>query len=241
MSSIYDALQRIQAGGGTTSSGESAGKSLYRGQTLYFVIAAIIISSAFTAALFYGVNVMKDGKGQSDTVSLQDGSFDPEQAVAVMNKAESQYELGDVSEAIKTYSDALRLAPQNLDGYLRLGGIYYELEEYDKALLTYTKAMRYYKNDARLLNNVGSVLLARQEMDKAITYFIHSNRVSDDFVEPVYNLACAYAKLGDNARALQAFKKAFRLNPDVGSWALDDPDLEHLIKHKDFNAVIHAQ
>jgi tetratricopeptide (TPR) repeat protein len=241
MSSIYDALQRIQAQKATLSTGVLREDSSSRTKIFWLVLISIIISSAGTAALFYGVRTLKDGNGEIKNETVQTKASTLSEARSLTEQGDPLHEGGDSTGEIERYVQAISVAPDKVDAYLKLGGLYYESGDYDRALLTYTKALRYFRSDARILNNIGSVLLAKGDMDKAIGYFVHANRISKDFVEPVYNMACAYAKNKNPAEALSAFKKAYALNPEVRLWAIQDPDLEYLRGNMEFDAIIHLQ
>lgn len=238
MSSIYDALQRIQGQKLFSPSKETIKNSSPNRRIFWAVFVAVIISSVFTAAVFYGVKVLRDGKGEIENIADQSVPLESGESVAITQQADFLQNLNDADGSIEISSQVPADEPDTLDKYLKLGGLYYEKGKYDKALLTYTKALRYYRNDARLLNNIGSVLLAKGEMDKAIGYFIHSNRLSKDFVEPVYNMACTYSRMGNKAKALAALKKARTMNPDVKIWAAKDPDLEYIKGTGEFDAMI---
>ena len=241
MSSIYDALQRIQAQKATFSSSVLREDNFSRTKIFRLVLCTIVISSVCTAALFYGVRTLKDGNEEMKNGTVQTKASTPSEVGSLTVQGVSLQEGGDPDGKIERYVQAIGLAPDKVDAYLKLGGLYYESGDYDKALLTYTKALRYFRSDARILNNVGSVLLAKGDMDKAIGYFVHANRVSGDFVEPLYNMACAYAKMKNPSEALSAFKKAYALNPEVRLWAIQDPDLEYLRGNMEFDAIIHLQ
>ena len=241
MSSIYDALQRIQAQTDSISSGGFREDHFSRTKIFWLVLASIIISSVCTAALFYGVRTLKDGNGEIKNVSVQTGPSNSCETGFLAKQNCMMHEEGGPSGEIECCLEAISLAPDNVEAYLKLGWLYYESGDYNKALLTYTKSLRYFRGDARILNNIGSVLLAKGDMDKAIGYFIHSNRISKDYVEPLYNMACAYAKMKNQAKALSAFRKAYALNPKVRLWAIQDPDLEYLRGNREFDAIIHVQ
>jgi tetratricopeptide (TPR) repeat protein len=237
MSSIYDALQRIQGQKLFSPSEETIGNSSPKRRIFWVVFVAVIMSSACTVAVFYGVKALNDGKGEIESITVHQGPSESEE-VSMTEQGNPLQDIEDADGSIEMSSQVPADEPDTLDKYLKLGGLYYEKAKYDKALLTYTKALRYYRNDARLLNNIGSVLLAKGEMDKAIGYFIHSNRLSKDFVEPVYNMACTYSRMGNKAKALSAFKKASTMNPDVKIWAAKDPDLEYIKGTGEFDAMI---
>ncbi len=241
MSSIYDALQRIQAQKATISSSVLREDDSSRTKIFWLVVFSIIIGSVCTAALFYGVRALKDGNGEIKNTTAQTISRTASEVGPLTEQDAVVHGGGDVTGGIERCLKAIDSQPDKVDAYLELGGLYYESDDYDKALLTYTKALRYFRGDARILNNIGSVMLAKGDMDKAIGYFVHANTISKDFVEPVYNMACAYAKKKNQAEALAAFKRAYALNPEVGLWAVQDPDLEYLRGNVEFDAIVHVQ
>ncbi len=238
MSSIYDALQRIQASKGSVSQGGLGGDSSQRRKIIWLVFLSVIVSSVCTAALFYGARALKGGNGEIEQVTSGKQSVRVDMVAPPVVQGGSEPGEDDAEGALEDHSRVPAEKPHSQEDYLRLGGLYYEAGEYDKALLTYTRALRYFRSDAKILNNIGSVLLAKGEMEKAVGYFVQANRVSGDFVEPLYNMACAYAKMGNEAEAVSSLKKAYKMNPDVMQWALQDPDLEELRGIGDFNAMI---
>ena len=233
MSSIYDALQRLQEDGKASVYAPMHAEAGKRGRFWMIVIGAVVLSSASTALIYS--HWMEDKPPQvprqappsvTNAPAAQARRLDPAWLFA---QAEEQRMAGDNQKAIELYVKALHLAPdRNKDAYVRLGTLYFEQQDYEKASLTYHAALKYFKNDAVLLNNMGGVLLAKGDTDGAIGYFRLASNCSKDYVEPVYNLACAYARKGDKTMALSALKKALSMHPDVKLWAEKDPDLEVL-------------
>jgi len=166
---------------------------------------------------------------------------DRERIIDLMNKADRMHSKGDVQGAINIYLQALALSPGMAEAYLKLGSIYYEAKLYDKAYDTYANARKLKPNDARLLNNIGSVLLAKGDPEKALTYFIQARRNSADYVEPLYNMACAYARLKKKDAALSSLRQACSMQPEARLWARRDTDLASLKGDKDFEMIIRAQ
>jgi len=153
-------------------------------------------------------------------------------------EAEALRKSGQAYEAIRAYEDVLKLTPDRVEAYLQLGGLYFSHGEYNQALITYTRALKYFRHDARVLNNTGSVLLAMGETERAIDYFHKALRDNADFVEPIYNLACAYAQKGDRPQALAYLERASAMHDAVRQWAAGDPDLESLEDEAAYRALI---
>jgi len=239
MSSILDALQRREENKDLLSSQGARGNSLRRSTILWIIVLTVFMSSAGTAGIFYGIRMLKDDNGISRGASMHNRFQEPVETAPVMERDDDMLGDGDLGHQGRQYVEAVAAEPDSVAAYLKIGGDYYESGEYDEALHVYTKALEYYTDDARILNNIGIVMLAKGEMDKAIGYFAHSETISKDYVEPVYNIACAHALMGNQAKALSALKKASELNPQVLKWAAQDPDLGNLKGIAVFDEMIH--
>jgi tetratricopeptide (TPR) repeat protein len=239
MSSIYEALKRTQTNR-TVASGTDTPKGFQARRIFWIIAAAILISSAATAALLYGIGVVGKAKtpAHEDIKTVQANS---ERIIDLMNRADRLHDKGDTQEAIKAYTKVLSLSPGLAEAYLKLGSLYYENKLYDKAFETYSNAKIIRPNDSRLLNNMGSVLLAKGDTAKALNYFIQARRNSSDYVEPLYNMACAYARLNKKDAALSSLRQACSMQPEARLWASRDPDLAVLKGNKDFEGIIRAQ
>lgn len=224
MSSIYDALKRVQEDGRApdyrpvpTPSGKGA-------RFWLIVLAAIVLSSATTVILYGLWSDSATTPVQATPVKAAPAPPDP---AALLREAQTRRNAGDTAGAAALYEQALAAAPgRDREAYVRLGALYFERREYDRAAATYQAALTHFRNDAVILNNLGGVLLAKGDIPGAIGYFRLASNCSKDYVEPVYNLACAYARKGDRPAALDALHKALGMHPDVRRWAAQDPDLE---------------
>lgn len=235
MSSIYDALKRVQEDGRAPEYCPTPPSPAKGARFWLIVIAAVILSSATTVVLYGLLSGEKEPTVQAKTtkrppavahIPVPSTPPDPNLLYA---RAENLHRAGDAAGAAALYQEALRLAPgRNKEAYVRVGTLYFQRRQYDQAVATYQAALSYFKDDAVILNNLGGTLLAKGDTDGAIRYFRLASNGSKDYVEPVYNLACAYARKGDKAAALDALNKALGMHPDVRRWAEKDPDLEIL-------------
>ena len=239
MSSIYDALRRTQAERNLALPVNAAGSSSLR-KIHWSIIVAVLISSACTAALLYGLGIIGGSEVDKGT-KIQAVQPDLDHISDLMRNADRLQMKGDLQGAIEGYSEILTISPASADVYMKLGSLYYETKQYDKALSTYANARKLTRNDARLLNNMGSVLLAKGDAAKALGYFTQARRYSADYVEPVYNMACAYARMKNRDAALSSLRQACSMQPEARLWARRDPDLQSLKGDKDFDTIVRAQ
>lgn len=230
MSSIYDALSKVQ------SEKKLDGEDLFERKkgpsrgVVAAVICVALLSSVVTGGVFWFVT--DEDQAPEPAVACVEPS-----AEQLLMRAKNERAEGRDQRAIELFEDAIKLDAGIKEGYIELGSIYFASGRYDKALETYTRAQRYFSNDALVLNNMGSVLLARGDAQGAVGYFTRAHRSSPDYVEPVYNLACAYAKKGEVVTALDSLEKAVSMNPEARKWAAEDPDLASLRLAPGFGSV----
>jgi tetratricopeptide (TPR) repeat protein len=268
MSSIYDALKRSQSEKQLTFPLEphdpSSSKKWY-----WIILGAILFSSVCTMGILYGIGLLspeeKDRsaappmqKAQAVTPARQPGPgqmtaatrpeeapqtapLDPDRLWDLMRKAGKLHQKGDLEGAIQAYEDLVVLAPNFIELKTILGGLYYEDRQYDQALDIYKKALARAPGNPKVLNNIGSVLLAKNEVEPALKYFIQAHRISSEYVEPLYNMACAYARLKKNGAALSSLRQACIMQPEARLWAKRDPDLKPLRGDKEFEEIVRAQ
>src|SRR5208337_4295777 len=101
MSSIYEALKRTQVNR-PVASGAHAPQGIQARRIFWILAAAILISSAATTALLYGVGVV----GKARTAPLQvtkQPQANPERIMDLMNKAERLHTKGEMLRAIDVY------------------------------------------------------------------------------------------------------------------------------------------
>ncbi len=227
MSSIYEALKRVQHEDTTTIPLTGRQKSWSNPKNWTIIIVSVTISSLVTMGVYSYISTPPSNKNIQSTVN-GNHSHTPTKPESML-KAEAP--AAQVKPRIEAAAqDPVAGAPdKSKDEYIETANMCFEKGELDKAISIYKEALGVYKNDAGLINNLGAVLLAKSDYDSAIKYFKIAIQCSKDSVEPVYNLACAYAKKGDNTSALKELEKAIKMNgQDVRKWAKDDPDLKSL-------------
>ncbi|OPZ59720.1 MAG: tetratricopeptide repeat protein [Deltaproteobacteria bacterium ADurb.Bin510] len=252
MSSIYDALQRLQHNGDPDKPSlplTSRGRRPIRPALAAGIAAAsvaLIVSVALTVVWF--------SKPEPAAVPAQRPAapaplapppapaVQPSQDPALMlAEARELKEQGKFMAAAAIYNRLLALSPERLELYFELGALQTSAGNLDEALVVYDKGLSVHHDEPRLLNNMGTVLLKKGELSSAVGYFEQAQARAPDFVEPVYNLACAYARLKEPAKAIRNLKKASEMHPDVAAWAAGDPDLKSLEGNAEFDALVARQ
>lgn len=245
MSSIYDALKRIQGERHSRlfpplRDGVSPGRARRRTLIVALSICLVCIIGAVSALVFVEWGDDPAGTEQIRAGSQEDNRNTGIPAALPGGRGTGSKDAGKTpvaASAPRTES----AAPDHAEDYIAQGEQHYVAQEYDKALAAYTQAMRFFRRDPRLLNNIGIVMLAKGEPEKAANYFRQAKALSGGAVEPVYNLACAYARLGDENQAISYLKTACTMNPEARDWAARDPDLLILEGTGDFDEIVGAQ
>jgi len=245
MSSIYDALKRIQGESPSQLFPSPRGvESSWRARRWMLITALLLclvcVIGVATTVVFVQRGHEPAGKEPARGGYQEYGGSRDIPGARMDGPRNGSDEAGKAREAAAA-SLIGPAAGDDVDGYINQGEQHYMAQEYDKALAVYTQAMRFSRREPRLLNNIGIVMLARGEPEKAVNYFRQAKSLSRESVEPVYNLACAYARMGDENQAISYLKTACTMNPEARDWAVRDPDLLNLEGTADFDEIVGAQ
>ena len=123
--------------------------------------------------------------------------------------------LNQIDEALKAYSRAIELSPNNAKTYYNRGVAYDMKSDVDHACKDYTKAIQLnpdfanaYTNRGNAYNNKGRLNSAIKDLNKAI-------QIDPNDAKAYTNLGKSYGKKGEYDRAIKNFKKAIQLDPDL--------------------------
>lgn len=104
----------------------------------------------------------------------------------------------------------------------------------DQAIQVYFCALLQEPDNYYLYSNLGIELAEQQEFTDAIFCHEKALEMTSDNADLWYNLACTYSLMGEAMRGLLALEKAIQLDDENRSYAMQDPELECLQKHKRF-------
>jgi Flp pilus assembly protein TadD len=104
-------------------------------------------------------------------------------------------------------------APTTAVDVLRLGNAAYEAGDFATALSRYEEVLKRDASDAEALNNAGQVLVRLQRHQDAVELLERASAQEPHRWDFRFNLARALSAAGDDARAIEHYREAARLNP----------------------------
>jgi tetratricopeptide (TPR) repeat protein len=126
---------------------------------------------------------------------------------------------GRLKEAIKSFTEAIRLDPSVFNAFQSRGSVYLELEQYEAALADYNEAIRISPNNANNHGGAGAALAGLKRFDEARRSFEEALRLDPRKAEAANDLAwllvtCPDESLRNPERAVELAEKAVQLAPD---------------------------
>jgi len=134
-------------------------------------------------------------------------------AWAYSGRGRAETESGRYADAIRDFSEALRLYPRGKDAYWSRGYAYQLNGDLDKALSDYAEYLSYDENAGRVYFNRGLIYLQRKEWAKAVDDFSESIRCEPQNSNAYFDRGSALAELGQLDGALASLDAAISMNP----------------------------
>jgi len=120
-------------------------------------------------------------------------------------------ERGWLDEAIKQFKHAIRITPNDAQGYDNLGTVYADKGQLLEALASYTKALALEPDSSAALHNLGC-FLANHANQLAVHCFESAYRLEPDFFESRFNLGLCMAAEDKHEQALAHFEAALPIS-----------------------------
>lgn len=136
-------------------------------------------------------------------------------ASAYYGRAHAKNETGKYDEAIRDFSESIRLNPEGIDAYWGRGFAYQRKEDWDKALSDYAEVLRRDRNAGQVYFNRGLIYLQRKEWAKAVEDFSEAIRCEPKNSYAYLDRGAALAELGDLDGALASLDSAILINPEL--------------------------
>ena len=139
------------------------------------------------------------------------------------NAADAQYALGLVyrdwgrpEEEIQAYKAAIKLKPDYVSAYERLGSRYFRSKKYPEAIETFKQLVALKPGDATVPNSIGEAYLEMNLMSDAVTAFRQAIQLKPDFGKAYYNLGKSLLAMGNRDGAVEQYNILQNLDAD---WA----------------------
>ena len=137
------------------------------------------------------------------------------------------HQAGQIDDAIRLYSAALRQNPQQPDVWNNLGVALRRSKKFEAALLAYRRAGELRPDNAGLWSNMGNCLREMMRFDEAIVAHKKAIELDDSIKSHTFNAGLVYRDLNRFEQALEYFDRALAIDPDYvdANW---DKALAHL-------------
>jgi tetratricopeptide (TPR) repeat protein len=139
------------------------------------------------------------------------------------NAADAHYALGLVyrdwgrgDEEIQAYKQAIKLKPDYVSAYERLGSRYLRSKKYPEAIETYKQITSLKPGDANAPNNMGEAYYEMGLTSDAVEAFKQAIRLKPDFGKAYYNLGRTYMAMKNRDAAVEQYNILQNLDQD---WA----------------------
>ena len=130
---------------------------------------------------------------------------------ALLEQADSAYNKGDFQQAIRDYTQAIALNPNNAGLYGLRGLAYYDVKDYSSAIRDFNQAIALNPNDAYAYGNRGVIYSKLKDYSSAIRDLTQSIALGRNDANVYYNRAASFADKKDYRSATRDARKACSL------------------------------
>lgn len=123
-------------------------------------------------------------------------------------------ENGQPEEAIKHFTEALRIKPDYDKAHLNLGVVLASQGKLDEAIEHFNEALRINPGSAEAYCNLGSALNAQGKLGEAVVSYMEALRINPNLAEVHYNLGIIFIRLRSFDKAAVHLSEALRIKPD---------------------------
>ena len=159
---------------------------------------------------------LKEAVADCDVLLAQLGdvpTYATAKSATEFRKGVCQRMMGQLGEAVKSLTEAIKLNPDLAEAYFRRGICFFEMEEADLALADFEKASTLAYEDPRSRLWEGFTQAKLKNYYEAIRAYGQAIAESDRYTPAYVNRGLAYMMVGDYAKALTDFNDAIRIEP----------------------------
>ena len=190
---------------------ESLSKN-YEAAEKEFELSLRLNPKLFEACYFYARSCWAQGKMErAGTLFEKASRLNPADYQSLMSLGNCLQATGHPEEARQVFADALRVAERNLE---------------------------LYPDDVRALCLGAGALCQIGERERSLEWAARALAVDSEESTILYNIACAYALLGEKEKALDCLEKAVRNGFGHKEWIENDPDFTILRDHPRYQALL---
>jgi len=125
--------------------------------------------------------------------------------------------LGQKTNAVTQYKEALRLKPDYVEAHNNLGFALSQEGKIEEAIAQYEQALRIDPDDVEAHNNLGIALSQTGKPDEAIAQFDQALRIKPQYTDARNNLGAAFLRQGRIQDAIGQWEKVLQTRPDYAN------------------------
>jgi adenylate cyclase len=159
--------------------------------------------------------------------------------------ARSCFKSGDLQKSLRLFQQAQSVRPDDYQSVHLEALVLMQLERhaeareaYQRSLESANKYLDLHPEDARPYVLGAGALARLGEPDRAKEWAERAISLASDDDAILYNAACAFAVVGEEAQALDALELAIRAGLAGGDWVSQDPDWDRLRDHPRFQTLV---
>jgi Tfp pilus assembly protein PilF len=185
-------------------------------------LAGAVLVGALAYAKFFRTESTKPltfQDSQGNPVAPASGKETPttgQAAGVALNQGTYWMGQGDPTNALASYQEALRLAPEDADAHYNLGLTYARLGDPTQAQEHYRKALELSPAYPEVHNNLGLLLQRQNRLEEAEIEFKEAIRLFPEYAKAHNNLGSFYAQQKRLQEAVACYEKSVEL--DEGQW-----------------------
>jgi tetratricopeptide (TPR) repeat protein len=144
-------------------------------------------------------------------------SVTSENAVAHYSLGLAVGDSGRIEEAIRHYTEALRIEPRYPEAHYNLANAFAETGETDEAIAHYVETLRITPQSSKAHYNLGLVFGKQGKFDEAILHYREALHIDPTLAEAHNSLGTQYLSKHRTEDAVSEFLEAIRLRPNYAS------------------------
>lgn len=131
----------------------------------------------------------------------------------ILRLADIAFKTANADQVGASIKQVIKLYPDHLEVYLRLGQNLNAIGAYEQALQYYNRALELETDNIEALSNCGHVLIQLKQYDEAETKLRRALELDPDNDGAEYNMGYIMFYRGNNVESLRHFNRAIKINP----------------------------
>lgn len=132
---------------------------------------------------------------------------------AYFNRGNVHAHNGRFDRAIADYTQAIKLDPDDADGYNNRGNAYRRAGQLDRAIADFNLAIKLAPTDPDPVNGRGDAYLGKNQPDRALEDFNRAIKLDPDKPQAYFNRGMVLERKGELQEALSDFERFAQLDP----------------------------